>query len=140
MEKRIGQLMMKYQELLLYIFFGVAATVVNFVVYGSLEKFLNGNYLFSNTVAWILSVVFAYITNRKYVFLSSEKTFKGIAREFISFVSCRLLSGGFDMGTMIVCISLLGINDYVAKIIANVGVVIINYVFSKLIVFRKKSA
>lgn len=139
MEKGIGKLMVKYQEILLYIFFGVATTVVNFVTYGVFKKVLSCNYIFSNTVAWILSVVFAYITNRKYVFLSEEKTVKGIIREFVSFVSCRLLSGGFDLGAMVVCISFLHLNDYLSKIIANVGVVIINYVFSKLVIFRKRS-
>lgn len=138
MVKPIVQQLIKHQELILYVFFGAATTAVNFAAYGILERLFNCNYLFSNTAAWILSVVFAYITNRKYVFLSGEKTFKGVIREFLSFVSCRFLSGGFDMGAMVIFISIVGLNDYTAKIITNVGIVIINYVFSKLVIFRKK--
>ncbi|WP_242954427.1 GtrA family protein [Clostridium oryzae] len=140
MYKQIMKLMTKYQEIIAYLFFGVATTIVNFVTYGLLERVINLNYVFSNTIAWVLSVLFAYITNRKYVFYSDERTIKGITKEFISFVSCRLLSGFFDLAVMVVSISILNLNDIVAKVIANVGVVILNYVFSKLFIFRKSGA
>lgn len=130
----------RYYEILAYIFFGAATTVINILSYELFRKNLQINFIVSNSIAWIISVSFAYITNRKYVFLSDEITIKGIAKEFMSFVSCRLLSGGCDLAMMIVLVSMIRINDSASKIVSNIVVVAINYILSKLIIFRKRSA
>ena len=111
------ELLMKYKEIIMYLVFGVLTTVVNIVVYFLSAELLHINYLISNALAWFLSVLFAYITNRKYVFESSSQN---ILKEAVSFFSSRLATGILDMVLMIV----------------NVIVVVLNYVLSKLVVFK----
>lgn len=133
----IKKLYKKYEELILYVFFGGLTTVVNIVVYGVCADILNIYYLIANLAAWFLSVLFAYVTNRTWVFKSKKRGAAAILREFGLFVSGRIMSGAGDMLIMFVCVSLAGLPGLVAKILANVFVVIFNYVFSKLIIFRK---
>lgn len=127
----------KHKEMILYLFFGGLTTLVNIVVYWIFVNLLHVDYLVSNMVAWLLSVLFAYITNKTYVFQSKSIGFLPIMREFSAFVSCRLFSGLIDMGIMYLGISIFGFYDLLIKILSNVIVVILNYVFSKLFIFRK---
>ena len=127
----------KHKEMILYLFFGGLTTLVNIVVYWIFVNLLHVDYLVSNMVAWLLSVLFAYITNKIYVFQSKSIGFLPIMREFSAFVSCRLFSGLIDMGIMYLGISIFGFYDLLIKILSNVIVVILNYVFSKLFIFRK---
>ena len=122
------ELLMKYKEIIMYLVFGVLTTVVNIVVY-----FLHINYLISNALAWFLSVLFAYITNRKYVFESSSQN---ILKEAVSFFSSRLATGILDMVLMWLFVYFNVVNDVIAKVIVNVIVVVLNYVLSKLVVFK----
>ena len=92
------------------------------------------NYLFSNAVAWFLSVLFAYVTNRKYVFDSKNNQ---IIKEAISFFGSRLATGIMDMVLMWFLVNFNIVNDVVAKVVVNVIVVILNYILSKLVVFMK---
>ena len=94
-------------------------------------------YLVSTAIAWVLSVLFAYFTNRVWVFQSTASGTKAILREIGSFFGCRLLSGAIDMGIMFLCVSVLGLPDKLIKILANVVVIILNYLFSKLFIFKK---
>ena len=89
-------------------------------------------------VAWALSVLFAYVTNRRWVFESKENTRRGILREMGSFFLFRLLSGLMDVAIMYVCVDLLGWNSMIIKVLSNVLVIIVNYVASKLVIFRKR--
>jgi putative flippase GtrA len=91
----------------------------------------------SNVIAWLLSVLFAYITNRKYVFNSKATSLNGKIKEITSFYVCRLLTFGVDMLSMYILIDLININDMISKIIANIIVIVLNYIFSKLIIFKK---
>lgn len=129
----------KYKEILLYLVFGVLTTLVNIVSYYLFTRLLNLDPYISNTVAWILSVLFAFVTNKRFVFESKEKSWKIVLKEGISFLGFRLLSLGIDMGSMFVMLSLCKIDDMIAKIIANVIVVILNYIFSKVFIFKKEN-
>ena len=127
------ELLMKYKEIIMYLVFGVLTTVVNIVVYFLSAVLLHINYLISNALAWFLSVLFAYITNRKYVFESSSQN---ILKEAVSFFSSRLATGILDMVLMWLFVYFNVVNDVIAKVIVNVIVVVLNYVLSKLVVFK----
>lgn len=124
----------KNKEIIMYLVFGVLTTVVNIVVYYLFSNIIHINYLFSNAVAWFLSVLFAYVTNRKYVFDSKNNQ---IIKEAISFFGSRLATGIMDMVLMWFLVNFNIVNDVVAKVVVNVIVVILNYILSKLVVFKK---
>jgi len=126
----------KYREALLYLFFGGCSTLVNIISFYVARKFRLEVYI-SNIVAWIISVIFAFITNKIFVFESKNKSFKESFKECFSFFFFRLLSLLFDMGAMYVLIDVLNANELVSKIISNIFVIIINYVFSKVFIFKK---
>lgn len=118
----------------MYLVFGVLTTVVNIVAYYVVADCLKINYLIANIAAWFLSVLFAYVTNRKYVFESKSDY---ILKEMISFFSARLATGALDMGFMYVAVNFQILPDFIAKIVANIFVIIANYVLSKLFIFKK---
>ena len=131
-------LFMKYKEVISYLFFGVLTTVVNFVVYFACTDGLHINYLAATAVSWVAAVLFAYVTNLKCVFESKVRGFMPILREMAVFVGCRVFSGVMDMGIMFISVDMIGISDRIAKFITQVAVVVLNYIFSKIIIFRNK--
>ena len=136
--KKIKEIIIKYKEIINYLIFGVATTVVSIVSYFIFAKTFNINPIISNIISWFISVLFAYITNRKYVFESKTTGKKEIIKEMISFFSCRIFSGIIDTSIFTVMVEILKINDGIAKIVTQVIVIILNYVLSKLVTFRKK--
>lgn len=125
----------KNEELWNYLIIGALTTLVSIGSYSIFSKLLKINYLISNVLSWIVSVIFAYFTNRWFVFHSKEKKkFK----EFMAFISSRLLTLLLDSGLMIVGVDYLKIDDLVTKILVQIVIVIANYVLSKLIVFKKE--
>lgn len=134
----IKKLLIKYQDVIAYLVFGVLTTLVNIVAYWLCAHPLGLGTLPSSVLAWLAAVLFAYVTNRKWVFHSQAVTRQEITREMLSFFGCRLATGVVDWVMMFVCVDLLHFNDMVMKILANVVVVILNYVASKLIIFAKK--
>lgn len=126
----------KYREVLLYLLFGGLTTLVNIVAFYILRKVSVGLQI-SNVIAWFLSVLFAFITNKLFVFESKNNSRKEDFKEMISFFGFRALSLLFDMGFMHVLVSVLNINELFSKILSNVLVIILNYVFSKLFIFKK---
>lgn len=121
------------KELVLYVVFGVLTTIVNIVVYFLFARVLNVNYLFSNVLAWFFSVLFAYVTNRIWVFESRNSN---VLKECALFFGGRLFSGAVDTGLMYLFIDILTIGDVISKIVIQVIVVVLNYVISKLVVFK----
>ena len=121
------------RELFWYVVFGVLTTVVNILVYLLFARIFNVNYIYSNIIAWFLSVLFAYITNRIWVFESKSSN---IIKEASYFFAGRIFSGVLDTGLMYVFIDLLSFGDEFSKIIIQVIVVIVNYVLSKYVVFK----
>lgn len=136
--EKIKELIKKNKEIISYLIFGVATTIVSIISYFIFAKLFNINPIISNILSWIVSVLFAYITNRKYVFESKITNKKEIAKEMISFFGCRIFSGIIDTGMFTIMIEMIGINDGIAKIITQVVVIVLNYILSKLITFRKK--
>ena len=126
----------KYKEGLLYLFFGGCTTLVNILAFCLLRFIKIGTYT-SNIFAWIISVLFAFITNKLFVFESRKTGFLKTLKEGFSFFGFRILSLVFDMGIMYLMIDILNINEVISKIVANIFVIIINYVFSKLFIFKK---
>lgn len=124
----------KFREGLLYLFFGGCTTLVNIISFFVLRKLKISIYI-SNIIAWFISVVFAFITNKLFVFESRGKSLKETFKEGVSFFLFRVVSLLFDMGIMYILIDLLSSNEMISKIISNIFVIIINYVFSKLFIF-----
>ncbi|WP_304340767.1 GtrA family protein [Metaclostridioides mangenotii] len=133
---KLLQLFYKYKEVLLYLFFGVLTTIVSVVSFYISSEILEIHYLISNVISWIFAVGFAYVTNRIWVFKSKTKEIKTILKEIFTFVNCRLLSGIIDMITMFILVDIFITDNLYAKIFTQVIVVILNYIFSKLIVFK----
>ena len=121
------------RELVLYVFFGTLTFLVNVIVYFVFENVLGVNYLVSNVIAWFFSVLFAYVTNRIWVFESKSPS---ILKEMSLFFGGRIFSGVVDTALMYLFIDVLFIGDTISKIVVQVIVVILNYIFSKLIVFK----
>ena len=124
---------MKIKEMSLYLVFGVLTTVINFLVYFGLIE-MKFNYIVSTTVAFIISVLFAYFTNKKYVFLSKSGS---VYSELIKFFLSRIFTYFLDLLGLVLLISVLHYNEVVSKIIINVVIVILNYIFSKKWIFNK---
>ena len=149
MKNKFFQKIFNY-EMITYLFFGIAATVINWGCYwlfcfifkipindpSSNHAFLSG---VANTIAFIIALIFAFFTNKLIVFKSKETSFKNTSREFISFAIARLLT--FILESAILTISnIFGLNLVIMKIVAGIIVVILNYIFSKLFIFNIKGA
>ena len=136
----------KYEEAVNYLFFGFLAFVVNMVAYAAAAWVLGADndkvvlVLIATAFAWIVSVLFAYWTNRTFVFKSKVAGKQGIWKEFSAFVSARIVTGVMELAIMYVMVDLIHINDMISKLVCNVVVIVSNYIFSKLWVFRKKEA
>ena len=138
MNEKLKALYEKYKDLIPYVIFGVLTTIVNYVSYWLFAHPFACGTVFSTAVAWVLSVLFAYVTNRRWVFHSEAKGAKAIGKEFAAFLGARLGTGLLDMLIMYLCVDLLGWNDMVMKLASNVIVVILNYILSKFFIFKKK--
>ena len=139
MLERISYYIRKYESVILYLIFGVLTTLVNFAAYHICYTKLQFPNLVSNTIAWILSVLFAFITNKIWVFKSKSFQTELVLRELITFVVSRLSTWLLETVIMIVGVDILKGYWLIAKVIASVLVVILNYVFSKLFIFRKNN-
>lgn len=124
------------KEIILYVIFGVLTTIVNLIAYYLFSNIININYLISNAIAWIISVVFAYITNKFFVFNSYYINKDVIIEEFIKFMNCRLISGLSEVVLLFLFVDLLLMNDIVSKLIIGVLVALINFIFSKVFIFK----
>ena len=122
------------KELLNYIVFGVLTTLINILTYQILSV-AGVSTLIANGIAWILSVLFAYITNRKFVFDSHSEN---RIQECLKFYGSRISTGILDMAGMWILVDILHLNGMVSKIGMNVVVIVVNYIFSKLFVFKDK--
>jgi len=130
------QLFDKYKDVIPYLFFGVCTTFVNVITYWVMAHQLSAATMLSTIIAWMVAVLFAYITNRKWVFHSQAKR-NEIVKEIIAFFGCRLATGVVDWLCMFTFVDILKFDDIVIKFIANVVVIVLNYVASKLLIFKK---
>lgn len=127
----------KYKKQILYLFFGGLTTLTNILTYYIFYDILNFGNVISNIIGWIIAVLFAYLTNRKYVFESKRKGFKRIAIESIYFFGCRLATGALDIIIMYISVDILNLNNIICKLTSNIIVIILNYIISKLYIFKK---
>ena len=137
MFEKIRALVMKHWDMVSYLFFGVLTTVVNYLVYLPLYNLLGISAAFSNIIAWVAAVAFAYVTNKPFVFKSHDWSMKTVLPELGKFVGCRAASGGLETALVFLTVDVCGWDGNVWKLIISVVVVILNYVSSKLLVFRK---
>ena len=127
----------KHRDVLLYLFFGVLTTVVNYVVYLPCYNVLGLSGSVSNVIAWVGAVAFAYLTNKPFVFRSHDWSAKTVIPELTKFVGCRIGSGALETAIILVTVDWLGWNGNAMKLLTSVLVVVLNYIGSKLLVFRK---
>ena len=130
------KLIIKYKALIMFGIFGVLTTIVNVLVYQLCYAVLEISNALSTIIAWLLAVAFAFITNKKWVFGSEKIDKKTLVREISSFILCRVGTGVLDLGIMIYTVDYLGWNALLMKLFANVLVIILNFVCSKLIIFK----
>ena len=134
MFNKLLNLYKKYKEIINYLIFGGLTTLISIVTYAIFTKVFHIDYLISNVLSWIIAVLFAYITNKIFVFESKSK--KNI-KEITSFFFFRVVSLIMEMIILYVFVDMLHIDDLVTKIIAQIIVIVSNYVFSKVFVFKK---
>ena len=130
-------LIRKHYDILSYLFFGVLTTAVNYVVYLPCYNLLHLSASLSNVIAWAAAVAFAYVTNKPFVFKSHDWSAQTVLPELGKFVGSRILSGALETGMIFVTVDVLFWDGNVMKLVTSVLVVILNYVASKLLVFRK---
>ena len=135
--KKLADWYRKHQEGMRYLVFGALTTLVNIVAYAIFYYLFHISNGVINDIAWILGATFAYITNKLYVFNSKVNTKKELLKEIFYFYGCRLLTLVIDEGIMIFTVDKLGWNGLLMKIIANIIVIFLNFIFSKILIFRK---
>lgn len=135
---KIKALVVQYWEVLSYLIFGVLTTVVNYLVYLPVYNILGLSAALSNAIAWVVAVAFAYLTNKPFVFKSHDWSAKTVIPELTKFVGCRVASGAAETMILLVTVDLLHWNGNIWKLVTSVLVVVMNYIASKLVVFKKK--
>ena len=132
------ELIRKHWDVITYLVFGVLTTLVNYLVYLPCFNWLCLSATVSNIIAWAVAVIFAYLTNKHFVFRSYDWSMKTVLPEFTKFLGCRVGSGVLETLIIFITVDCLSINGNLMKVITSVLVVILNYVASKLVVFTKK--
>lgn len=135
---RVRDLVVKYWDIVSYLFFGVCTTVVNYMIYLPCYNLLGISATVSNMIAWVVAVAFAYLTNKPFVFKSNDWSAKTVIPELARFLGCRIGSGVAETLILLVAVDLMGWNGNIWKLVTQIMVVILNYIGSKLLVFKKK--
>ena len=138
MGEKLKKLLHKHYDILVYLIFGVLTTAVNYIVYLPCYNLLHLSATVSNVIAWAAAVAFAYVTNKPFVFHSHDWSAKTVIPELTKFIGTRLGSGGLETLVLLVFVDMLKGNGNVWKLLTSVLVVVLNYIGSKLLVFRKK--
>ncbi len=136
--EKIKALMVKYKGLIFYAVFGVLTTVINIATYALCFKVLGLANVPSVIIAWIVAVLFAFITNKLWVFDSKSMDKNTVISELIKFMAARLATGGIDLLIMYIGVDVMHGPEIILKAVSNVIVIILNYILSRLIVFKKK--
>ncbi len=144
-ESRLTILLKRNRELITYIIFGLLATFLNWIVYSLLVELATLSITASNAIAWFVAVLFAFMTNKVFVFNSRSKNTSLILREAVTFFCSRFISGIIEvlLPTFLYSLglnqSIFGIKGFAAKIAVSLIVVLLNYVTSKFLVFTSKT-
>lgn len=137
MVKKLLDFIKSHKEVVTYLIFGVLTTLVNYAVYFPLYNWLQVSATLSNTIAWVVAVAFAFLTNKPFVFESHDWSAKTVMPELTKFVGCRIGSGLAETIIIFLTVELLQWNGNLWKLLTSVLVVILNYIASKLLVFKK---
>ena len=133
----IFQIIKKYEDIVLYGFFGVCTTIINLISYFFFYNILKFSNVASTCIAWIIAVAFAYITNKIFVFKSKSFNFDILVKEILSFFGCRFLTGILDVVIMFFSVDVYCQNSTLWKVISNILVIVLNFLLGKLVVFKK---
>lgn len=136
--KKLEELYQKYKSIILYVFFGGITTAINLIVYNVMYYYLDVSNMASTIVAWILAVLTAFFTNKQIVFGSSSWEWNVLMKEALRFFECRIGTGIFELIFMYLTVDLMKWSGFVMKLVANVIVIILNYVASKKLIFVKR--
>ncbi len=136
--KKIIELIKKYKDMISYVFFGGCTTVIDIAVYYALYNIVGVPNVPSTVISWFVAVIFAFITNKLFVFESKSFSKSVIIKEASAFFACRILTGVLDVVVMYLAVDVAHLNSTLWKLLSNILVVIINYIASKLLVFKKK--
>lgn len=128
----------KYKEILLYLFFGGCAFVISIGSYAIANVGCGVNELIANIISWILAVLFAFFTNRVWVFHSATNSERDFVKQFFSFVGGRILTLVIEEAMIFIFITVLGFNSMMIKVIAQIVVIVLNYIISKFLVFKNR--
>ena len=134
----IRDLIRKYWNILSYLFFGGLTTLVNYLIYFPLYYYCKLPASVSNAVAWIGAVIFAFLTNKPFVFGSHNWSKEVVLQEAGKFVGSRVFSGLVETGFIAMTVDYLKWHSLTMKVVASIGVIILNYIASRLFVFKKK--
>ena len=135
--EKLKALMVRYRDVIVYLVFGVLTTAVNYIVYLPCYNVLGLSGSASNAIAWVAAVAFAYLTNKPFVFQSRDWSARTVIPELTKFVGCRVGSGVLETAIIFLTVDWLGWNGNVMKLLTSVLVVVLNYIGSKLLVFKK---
>ena len=128
----------KYEEGINYLIFGFLAFVLNYLLYYLFAGVLDIHHLVSTVLSWALTVVFAYWTNRTFVFKSKNKDAKSLRDEFVAFISARIATELLEVGLMFLMVDCVDLNEFISKFVCQVLVIVANYFLSKLWIFKEK--
>ena len=135
--EKLKALLVRYRDVIVYLVFGVLTTAVNYIVYLPCYNILGLSGSASNAIAWLGAVAFAYLTNKPFVFRSFDWSAKTVIPELTKFVGCRVGSGVLETAIIFLTVDWLGWNGNVMKLLTSILVVVLNYIGSKLLVFKK---
>ena len=135
--EKLKALMARYRDIIVYLVFGVLTTAVNYIVYLPCYNVLGLSGSASNAIAWVGAVAFAYLTNKPFVFRSHDWSPKTVIPELTKFVGCRVGSGVLETAIIFLTVDFLGWDGNIMKLLTSVLVVVLNYIGSKLLVFKK---
>lgn len=136
-KKLLGTIYRKNKEILLYLFLGGITTTISIVSYAICNIAFGINELIANIISWILAVLFAFFTNRRWVFETTVNTVNELVRQMLYFFGGRLATLLVEEVILFIFITLLGLNSMLIKVIAQVVVIVVNYIISKFWVFKK---
>ena len=134
---RLSALLRRYREVLLYCVFGFCTFLVSMATFALCNRLLGMDALIANVVSWIFAVLFAFFTNRRWVFDGDANAAKGLGAQIVSFFGGRLFTLAVEEAILALFVTLLGFDELIVKLVAQVVVIVLNYFISKFWVFRK---
>lgn len=126
----------KNEEIWNYLISGALGVLVSIVSY-AVARYIGLNIIISNVISWIVAVLFMYLTNKLFVFKSKVDTKKELFKEFISFIMARIFTLIVETIILYLGVDILEVNDLLTKVIAQIIIIILNYILSKLLIFKK---